>query len=507
MGNAAPSGLAFSALLMAVLLGTTQARAHGSFPEAKQILMPADRPEQIILATNFGLIFSEDSGQSWRFSCEHGLSAYAGPYLLGAPTSHRIFATTGTGLIYSDDESCSWQAAGGALSDVLPYALAVDPSNSKRVYAIGVPREDLSNGDSVYVSDDGGLSFGEPVFTSPPRSAVLSVMAAPSHPSRLFATMYSTPQNHPSLLRSDDRGEHWEVAADLVESLGENPFELLAIDPLDENTLYVRILGATAETLATSHDGGLSFVQSVSIPGKLSAFLKLASGTIIVAGTAGTDALGYRSNDGGQSFEAWPGAPHVHALAERNGKLYVAGDNFADGFAIAESDDEGANLRPLTGFKQVQAVKSCVADLCTDSCAYYAGIGLWPKAVCGAASIPPGTDKPVGTGGGSASGAGGAKAGAKPGAEEPHADTTDAGSPGIGQADERQRLRASGGGCACGVSYRRRANDWTALLVAGSLLVARRKVRRRSREPRATDSRTERRRRGLRSGCRANHRR
>ena len=40
------------------------------------------------------------------------------------------------------------------------------------------------------------------------------------------------------------------MVADLVDSLGENPFELLAIDPLDENRLYVRILGASAETLA-----------------------------------------------------------------------------------------------------------------------------------------------------------------------------------------------------------------------------------------------------------------
>ena len=37
--------------------------------------------------------------------------------------------TSGAGLIYSDDDSCSWQAAGGILTDVLPYAFAVDPSN------------------------------------------------------------------------------------------------------------------------------------------------------------------------------------------------------------------------------------------------------------------------------------------------------------------------------------------------------------------------------------------
>ncbi len=468
MRRPAPSGLAFGLLLcLSALLGATPARADGSVPGSRQILLPADRPEQIILATNFGLLSSEDSGNTWLFSCDQGLSAYAGPYLLGAAGSKRIFAlTSGAGLIYSDDDACSWQAVRGNFRDVLPYAFAVDPSSSKRVYAIGVPREDLRNGDSIYVSDDGGLSFGEAVFTSPARSALLNVLVAPSRPSRLFATMFSTPQNHPILLRTDDSGEHWEVAADLVESLGENPFELLAIDPLDENKLYVRILGASAETLATSNDGGLSFVQSVPIPGKLNAFLKLASGTIIVAGTAGIDALGYRSKDGGQTFEPWLGAPHVHALAERNGKLYVAGDPYADGYAIAESDDEGVHLRPLTAFTQVQGLKSCVANSCAESCAYHAGIGLWPKAVCGAESIPPGADEPRETGGATGLGAGaGATAGGNAGAAE-----TDA-------TKQRPGVRAIGGDCACKLAGKRPADSWVLLLAAAVVLAAGRRSR------------------------------
>ncbi len=473
-----PSALGCSLLLaLSALVGTTRARADGSFPEPRQILLAADRPEQIILGTNFGLLLSEDAGQSWLFSCEQTLSAYAGQYLLGAASSHRIFAVTGAGLAYSDDDSCSWSAARGTLSDVLPYAVAVDPSDGSRVYAIGVRREDLHAGESIYVSVDGGLTFGEPVFTAPVQSALLTVLVAPSRPSRLFATMFSTPENHPILLRSDDSGEHWQVTADLVESLGESPFELLAIDASDEDKLFARILGASAETLATSDDGGLSFVQSVSIPGKLRAFLKLASGTILVGGTAGTEAIGYRSADGARTFEPWPDVPHVHALAEQNGKLYVAGENFWDGYAIAESDDEGVTLRPLTGFNQVQGVKSCASDLCADSCAYYAGIELWPEAVCGGASNPADGENPgLGGAGGDAQanpidgGAGG----------EPKADTgAEAGQPGPGEtAEPPSPLRISGGGCACAFVGSGRADCSMALLVLASMLVSRRRARR-----------------------------
>jgi hypothetical protein len=387
-------------LTLSALLGATRARAHGSAPEPQQILVPSDRPEQIILVTNFGLILSEDAGETWLFSCERGLSAYAGPYLLGARPSNRLFAiTSGAGLIYTDDDSCSWKAAGGTLTDVLPFAFSVDPSNSKRVYVIGVPRADLRAGDSIYISDDGGLTFAEPVFKAPAGSALLTVLVAPSEPSTLFATVLSTPGSHPILLRSHDSGEHWELLADLADSLGTNPFELLAIDPFDASRIYVRILGPFAETLAISRDGGLSFVQSLSIPGKLTAFLKLASGTLLVAGAAGTNALGYRSTDQGQSFEAWQEVPHIQALAERDGRLYAATDNFADGYAIAESDDEGAHFRSLTGFKQLRAVQSCAVDVCAERCAYYAGIGLWPAAACEAQSPAPDAGVPAGRAG------------------------------------------------------------------------------------------------------------
>lgn len=371
--------------LLAALIGAAPARADGSYPGSRQILLPADRPQQLILTTNFGLFWSEDGGSSWSFSCERELSSYAGPYLLGPAGSPRLFAlTAGAGLIRSDDDSCGWQAAGGTLTDVLPYAFAIDPASARRVYAIGVPRKDLGGGDSIYVSDDSGVSFGPPTFTAPPRSALLTLLVAPSRPSTLFATLFSTPQNHPSLLRSDDSGRTWQEVANLVDAFGENPFELLAIDPLDENKLYVRILGATAETLAMSEDGGRSFIPSVSIEGKLTSLLKLASGTLLVGGITGMQGLGYRSTDGGKTFTAWENAPHVHALAERNGKLYVAGDSYADGFALAESEDEGVTLRPVMDFKQVQNLKGCVADTCAESCRYYAGIGLWPESVCGA---------------------------------------------------------------------------------------------------------------------------
>jgi hypothetical protein len=456
--GAAPSRFALPLLAaLSALLGSTPVRAHGTTPETRQILLRDDRPEQIILATNFGLIASEDGGETWLFSCERGLSDYAGPFLLGAPPSSRMFAMT-SGLIYSDDDSCTWNAAGGVLPELLLYAFAVDPSNERRVYAIGARREDLRSGDGIYVSDDGGLTFGAAVFTAPKGSALLTVSVAPSQPSTLFATMLSTPENHPILLRSRDSGAHWELAADLVDSLGLSPFELLAIDAADSDRLYARVLEPFAETLAISADGGLTFVRAVSIPGKLNAFLKLPSGTMLVAGSAGTEPLAYRSTDGGQSFEPWPEAPLVHALAERQGKLYVAADHFVDGFALAVSDDEGAHLTPISVFEQVRGLRTCVADVCAEPCAYYAGIGLWPAAVCGGPpDLPVSSDLP---------------------ASNDSSDAGAAGPPAADRKDQGPSPRAASAQCAFDVVASRPGYLGVTLLTLSLMVSAARRIRR-----------------------------
>ncbi len=466
---------------MLLTLGT--ASAHDNSPEAQRVLLPPDRPEQIIVATNFGLIFSDDGGESWLFSCEHGLSNYASPYLLGPEPPDRIFGMTAGGLIYSDDDACTWTASGGSMAEVQPFAFAVDTSNSKRVYAIGAPSADLRAGDSIYVSDDSGLSFSEPKYTAPPGSALLTLAVAPSQPSTVYATMLSVPDNYPILIRSVDSGEHWEMVANLLGSLGRSPFELLAVDPTDANKLYAKVLGLSAETLAISDNGGLSFTLSVSIQGSLNAFIQLASGTILLGGTEGTEGVAYRSLDAAQSFEPWPEAPHIHALAERDGKLYVGADNFADGYVVAVSEDEGTQLTPLMAFDEVQRVKSCVADACVEACAYYAGINLWPATVCGdppdsgpeprdaglvkdagVPDAPSQSDAAVDAGPASDAGAADETGDASVDAGVNHASDG-----GAQPKPRRSKMQLAGGGCACGLAQPSSTSGWLWLLSLGFL--------------------------------------
>jgi hypothetical protein len=96
------------ARLVAVLLGplwfSGVARANNGIPGSLGILLPLDRPRQIGLATTFGLILSDDGGQSWVWTCEQAPTSMANVYTVGAPPADRLYALSPvTGLAFSDD--------------------------------------------------------------------------------------------------------------------------------------------------------------------------------------------------------------------------------------------------------------------------------------------------------------------------------------------------------------------------------------------------------------------
>src|SRR5689334_17359687 len=106
------------------------AYADGAFPESMQILLPADRPHEIVLGTNFGLIVSQDDGLTWFWACEPDPNDTAVFYQIGGAPSDRLFTTAlSAGLLYSDDGACTWTPSGGALTTVRASDVFPDPSD------------------------------------------------------------------------------------------------------------------------------------------------------------------------------------------------------------------------------------------------------------------------------------------------------------------------------------------------------------------------------------------
>jgi hypothetical protein len=352
-------------VLALVLLAPLPARADGAFPDSMKVLLPPDHPEQILLGTNFGLVVSADAGAHWHLVCEEVI-ATAGEditqYLLGPRGD--VYGLAVNQVARSIDGGCSWRAAGGAWEDPFFTDVFPDPASPSRVFALALLRSPQGwSASSLFQSTDGGATFGPPLYQAGQGLLLTGVESAASAPATVYLTAYGAPGGTPSslLVQTTDGGGSWQSSS-LLATLGPGEPRLAAVDPTDPRTIYYRVLDPAGDRLAISHDGGQGARVALAVDGPLTAFLRRADGTLLV----GTKLAGaFASRDGGETFEPWPGAPHLRALGERGGTLYAVADNTADGYAVGSSKDGGKTWTPLLRFQDLCGVSACSAAVRT----------------------------------------------------------------------------------------------------------------------------------------------
>jgi hypothetical protein len=401
--------LSLAAALWAAAGG--QARADGAFPDAQTVLLPSDRPQQIILAANFGLVFSEDDGAHWQYSCESQATTNGRLYSLGAAPDDRIFSLSDYGVATTADMGCSWRLGAGPFEGGLVLDYFADPIDANHVVAVAEPPA-LSGlmPAQVFESHDGGLDYPTVLHPGVAAGGIAGVEIARSDPRVIYVALFETSPadalTHPRLARTSDGGATWEPI-DLEPALGPSRVTIAAVDPNDPDRLYLRVGGTGADgrsvdSIAVSADGGLTFTKPVNLSGgKLMTFIARSNGTVLVTGLLGATVVGYRSLDAGATFAPWQPGVHPRGFGERGSTLFVATDDSADGFALASSEDDGATWTPRLHFANVEAIRSCTQKACADDCWQKVTIELWPPAVCGQAPVvEPGMDGGTHGGGG-----------------------------------------------------------------------------------------------------------
>lgn len=165
---------------------------------------------------------------------------------------------------------------------------------------------------------------------------VMSMAVDRHKPDRLYATcgLYVSP-NAPNgaVARSGDRGATWTLTRVPVRmggnAMGRGTGERLQVDPADSAHLW---LGTPQDGLWESHDSGRSFARNRAFAQKsVSVVLPSPDGKTVWVGSGETGEGLFVSRDGGQSFTAVAGSPHLipHQMAlGADGTLYAT---FADG--------------------------------------------------------------------------------------------------------------------------------------------------------------------------------
>ena len=370
------------ALAALIVLAVGPARADGAFPDGQSILVPADRPQEILLATNFGVLTSEDAGTTWIWACEQPANSYGRLYQMGPAPMHRLYAIANGNLVFSDDDACGWQVAGGALGAELCEDAFIDPTDGTRMIAAGLASGTGGAVYTVFESTDGGATFGQTLYTGAPGDLITGLEIAASDPMTIDLALSRGTAATPTLARSSDGGATWQLA-DLTAALGAGQVRIVAIDPTDADRVWLRGLGAAGDALALATDGGATVAVPLSFDsGGLTAFVRTSTGTLLAAGTVADAPVLFRSTDRGATFTALANPPHILALAERAGTIYAATDTTYGPSAEETSTDDGTTWQPGLAFTDVAAIAPCLKGVCQTDCTARAQLKQWPAAVC-----------------------------------------------------------------------------------------------------------------------------
>ena len=375
------------------------ARGNGAFPDGGSIILRPDRPNEIIVVTNFGLVISDDGGASWEFTCEdldnvRNLWRYS----VEAAPHQRIYAVGQRpdqfwGLAMSDDEGCAWTTPSTGMEFLDMQDFFLDPTAAGRVLALAKWQNGGSLVYGFFESRDGGRTFGAPVRNAPVGSSFDSVEVARTDPGRIYLVARANSVEF-AVEVSDDGGRSWHSHA-LPAGWGEE-FYIVAVDPNDRDRLLVRGIGYVGneprDRLFLSGDAGKTWATALDLAGgspsgRFTAFLRRADGTLLLAGQSSDGrGLGWRSSDRGATWQSWDvGNAHLRGLGERAGVLHAVGDQRIDGFALGRRTDPGGEgaWEPVLRYERIRRIRPCARQRCAGNCRTLAAtFGIFPPTVC-----------------------------------------------------------------------------------------------------------------------------
>ena len=366
------AGTAALVIIAGVAATATAARANGAFPDEFSVHFPLNASNRILVGANFGLMASDDSGATWRYVCEPWVTtgssdplAVINVLFYQVAADGAVLANTTDGrLNRSGDSGCTWTRSTGAIDTAAVTDFFPSPTDPSFVVAVTT----VPTGSSLWPSHDGGKTFTSPALY-PANVLISSVEIAKSPPTTMYATLSGSAVA--SLLRSSDSGQTW-TSQDLPAVNGVHPQpRILAIDPEDGDTVYLRLLAPPYDAIAIATGGGQTIQIALTINGVFSAFARASDKTLY----AGTPDAKLYVRPPQASFAAAIPAVRFRCLGQRVGTadLYACADMFQDGFSVGVSRDAGKSFQKVMRLPDLQGPLTC-APVQTACAAHWARI-------------------------------------------------------------------------------------------------------------------------------------
>jgi photosystem II stability/assembly factor-like uncharacterized protein len=185
---------------------------------------------------------STDAGASWNKIGEIP-SSYI--YDVSAFDFSTLYAISSSRCYRSTDGGISWTAASLPSSQGWAYRVCADPTDSSKVYASGYI-SDYQNNTFTYSmvffkSTDGSLNWSASSFFTFDSFYPYDMVVSESNPSVMYVAGYKNVSNEyfGALLKTVDGGNTWTDISSSVDTEPFNFFDSVAIDPTDENRVYV----------------------------------------------------------------------------------------------------------------------------------------------------------------------------------------------------------------------------------------------------------------------------
>jgi photosystem II stability/assembly factor-like uncharacterized protein len=287
--------------------------------------LEADSANNIYLATGDGFYVSPDGGHEWISTRPADLTGPVTSLTLDLSHQGTIYLGAAGSVFKTTDAGAHWVASNSGLSNLGVPDLAIEPDNPQTVYAAsGGLFKGTGRGNSWSVVDAG----------------YYAVAVDPREPSRVYAVSLD------GFHASADRGETW------IHTNTQAISTSVAVDPFDSETLYLGtgcLPRSPCLGLLKSTDRGRTWtVKSVGLPNSPIEEVvpdPRTPGTLYVTvrNLAGGDHGVYKSTDGGETWSGLLPQQIVTALAiapDPSGRTYAGTRS-----GLIRSDDGGATWR------------------------------------------------------------------------------------------------------------------------------------------------------------------